>query len=543
MAAPPDKPKPAGVVAGLPADKALALGERMYRLGLLPSGEPMSSVVNNDVPVAGTAFSCSSCHLRAGLGSWEGGIVTLPTNGARLAIPRYWKFPNLSLEERRELKLQNPAARPAYTDETLAHLLRTGRDPNGYDMHSVMPRYDLSDQDMALLINYLRNLSVRPSPGVVSDTLRFATVIAPGVSEEDQQAMLVPLNNYVARHNQFSAGFGNRMYLGVGGNEMSGAYRKLALSVWRLTGPPETWTLQLEAFLAKEPAFALLGGLAPGEWKPIHDFCERAQLPCLFPITDLPVVSDTDWYTQYFSKGYYQEGQAAARYLHGLEDPTPARKVLQVIQDSPEGKALAQGFRDTWAELGQAAVSETLLPKDKPLAPQALNELLAREKPSTVLLWTGASAFPALAELAKGATGAFLSARLLGRNLTSLPEPVRSQVWITYPYREPNLEPKHTLYADTLLGGLEKRNPETRISTRTYALVQILRQALMDMDRHFYRDNLLDRIGMQRDQILPDYLRLSFGPGQRYSSKGCFIMQVGPGASPALIRKSEWVVH
>jgi hypothetical protein len=48
---------------------------------------------------------------------------------------------------------------------------------------------------------------------------------------------------------------------------------------------------------------------------------------------------------------------------------------------------------------------------------------------------------------------------------------------------------------------------------------------------------------MQRDQILPDYLRLSFGPGQRYASKGCFIMQVGPGASPALIRKSEWVIH
>ena len=543
VAAPPGKPKPAGTVAGLPEDKALALGERMYRQGLLPSGEPMPSVVNNDVPVAGTAFSCSSCHLRAGLGSWEGGIVTLPTNGARLAIPRYWKFPNLSPEERRELKLQNPAARPAYTDETLAHLLRTGRDPSGYDMHSVMPRYQLSDPDMAILIHYLRNLSARYSPGVVGDTLRFATVIAPGVSEEDQQAMLVPLNNYVARHNQFSAGFGNRMYLGVGGNEMSGAYRKLALSVWRLAGPPETWPGQLDAFLAKEPAFALLGGIAPGEWKPIHDFCERAKLPCLFPITDLPAVSDTDWYTQYFSKGYYQEGQAAARYLHGLDDPNPTRKVLQLVQDSPEGKALAQGFRETWAELGRAAVPETLLPEGKPLALAALEDLLAREKPSTVLLWTGASAFPALAALTQGATGAFLSARLLGSQLTSLPEPVRSQVWITYPYREPKLEAKYSLYADTLLGGLTQRHPETRISTRTYALIQILRQALMDMDRHFYRDNLLDRIGMQRDQILPDYLRLSFGPGQRYASKGCFIMQVGPGASPALIRKSEWVIH
>ena len=543
LAAPPATAHPAGTVAGLPEDKALALGERMYRQGLLPSGEPMPSVVNNDVPVAGTAFSCSSCHLRAGLGSWEGGIVTLPTNGARLAIPRYWKFPNLSPEERRELKLQNPAARPAYTDETLAHLLRTGRDPSGYDMHSVMPRYHLSDPDMAILIHYLRNLSARQSPGVVGDTLRFATVIAPGVSEDDQQAMLVPLNNYVARHNQFSAGFGNRMYLGVGGNEMSGAYRKLSLSVWRLTGAPETWEAQLDAFLAKEPAFALLGGLAPGDWKPIHAFCERAQLPCLFPITDLPVVSDTDWYTQYFSKGYYQEGQAAARYLHGLEDPKPARKVLQIIENSLEGKALAQGFRDTWAELGQAAMPEILLPEGKPLALATLADLLAREKPSTVLLWTGASAFPALTALTRGATGAFMSARLLGSQLTSLPELVRTQVWITYPYRDPKLEPKYSLYADTLLGGLMQRHPETRISTRTYALIQILRQALMDMDRHFYRDNLLDRIGMQRDQILPDYLRLSFGPGQRYASKGCFIMQVGPGPSPVLLRKSEWVIH
>jgi hypothetical protein len=542
-AAPPGKPKPAGTVAGLPPEKALALGERMYRLGVLPSGESVSSVVNGDVPVEGTAFSCSSCHLRAGLGSWEGGIVTLPTNGARLAIPRYWKFPNLSLEERRELKLQNPAARPAYTDETLAHLLRTGRDPSGYDMHSVMPRYQLSDPDMAILIHYLRNLSAHYSPGVVGDTLRFATVIAPGVSEEDQQAMLVPLNNYVARHNQFSAGFGNRMYLGVGGNEMSGAYRKLSLAVWRLTGPPETWQRQLEAYLAKEPPFAMLGGIAPGDWKVIHDFCERAQLPCLFPMTDLPVVSDTDWYTQYFSKGYYQEGQAAARYLHGLEDPAAARKIIQLVQASPEGRALAQGFRETWAELGQAAVAEVLLPEGKPLAPATLDELLLREKPSTVLLWTGASAFPALASLTQSAAEAFMSARLLGSRLTSLPEPVRAKVWITYPYREPKLESKHSLYADTLMGGLKQRNPETRISTRAYALVQILRQALMDMDRHFYQDNLLDRIGMQRDQILPDYLRLSFGPGQRYASKGCFIMQVGPGASPALIRKSEWVIH
>ncbi len=538
--------KPAAASAGPTADPTLALGERMYRQGILPSGEPMSSIVSGDVQVAGTSFSCVSCHLRGGLGSWEGGIVTLPTNAARLSIPRYWKFPNLSLEERKELKLQNPAARPAYTNETLAHLLRTGRDPGGTDMHPVMPRYYLSDPDMAILLRYLGTLSARLSPGLVGDTLHFATVITPEVSEDDQQAMLVPLNNYVARHNQISAGFGNRMYLSVGGSEMSGSYRKLALSVWRLKGTPETWGQQLETHLAKEPVFALLGGISYGDWKPIHTFCESHQLPCLFPITDFPVISDTDWYTQYFSKGYYQEGQAAARYLRSLDDPTPANRVLQIIQDGPEGRALSTGFRDTWNELGQSTVRELWLAKGETLNAASLRVILQREKPTAVLLWTSASAFEAVGGVANQADRpdlVFMSSRLLGTKLTTLPEQARPFTLFTYPYRDPNEEPNVSKYANSLMAGLTKRNPETRISTRAFTLIQIFRQGLMDMDRHFYRDNFLDRIGMQPDKILPDYLRLSFGPGQRYASKGCYIMQLAPGPTPHLVRKSEWVIH
>ncbi|BDU70474.1 cytochrome c [Geothrix oryzae] len=534
-----------GAAPGDKASAALAQGERMYREGLLPSGEPMQAVVSGDVPVAGTSFTCVSCHLRGGLGSWEGGIVTLATNGARLALPRYWKFPNLSPEERKDLKLQNPPARPAYTDEALAHVLRTGIDPGGRELHPIMPRYYLKDPDMALLIKYLRSLSAQLSPGVDATTIRFATVITDEVSPEDQQAMLVPMNNYVARHNQISNGFGNRMYLGVGGNEMSGSYRKLALSVWRLKGAPDTWTRQLEAYLAKEPVFALLGGISYGDWKPIHTFCESRQLPCLFPLTDLPVVSDTDWYTLYFSKGYYQEGQAAARYLHGAAESTPSR-IVQVIQDGPEGRDLSAGFRETWQELGQGAPKEIRLAKGETLSPAALRSLVQQEKPTVILLWTGPGAFEAIKSLAgqpdRPGT-VFMSSRLLGAKAYALPEQARTFTWLTYPYRDPKDEPSASKYADSLLAGLTERHPETRISTRTYSMIQILRQGLMDMDRNFYRDNFMDRLSMQRDQVLPDYLRLSFGPGQRYASKGCFIMQLGPGPEPRLIRKSEWVIH
>ena len=546
-AEPPQEPAPKGVrVAGLPEAKALALGERMYREGILPNGEPMQSVVSGDIPVAGTAFSCSSCHVRSGVGSFEGGVVTLPTNGYKLAQTRYLKYPTLLPEERAALRVQTRPARPPYTDATLAHALSTGIDPSGRELNQAMPRYDLKDDDMAILTHYLWSLSARVSPGAEGDTIRLATVITEEVSAEDQEAMLVPMNNHVAWHNTHANGLGNRMYGSIGGKEMAGSFRKLSLSIWRLKGAPETWERQLEDFLAKEPVFALVGGITYGEWKPIHAFCEAQKLPCLFPITDLPVISETDWYTQYFSKGYYQEGQAVARYLNSLDEPGPAGRILQLVQEGPAGRDLATGFRETWKELGQGEAKEIRLsPGDlKNLA--VLQAILQKEQPTAVLLWTGAGALGAIESLADqaGRPGkVFLSSRLLGTQVMAIPEKARPFTWITYPYRDPQEEPKFSRYANSLLAGLGNHKPETRISTQTYSMLQLFQAIQVDMDRNLYRDNVMDRLGMMRDAVLPDYLRLSFGPGQRYASKGCFLMQLSPGPEPKLIRKSDWVIH
>ena len=66
------------------------------------------------------------------------------------------------------------------------------------------------------------------------------------------------------------------------------------------------------------------------------------------------------------------------------------------------------------------------------------------------------------------------------------------------------------------------------------------------MMRHdFYRDYFLDVIDMMRDQYyaISTYSRLSFGPGQRYASKGCYIVQLTGGDEPKLEKKSNWVIH
>jgi len=63
------------------------------------------------------------------------------------------------------------------------------------------------------------------------------------------------------------------------------------------------------------------------------------------------------------------------------------------------------------------------------------------------------------------------------------------------------------------------------------------------MKDNFYRDYFIDVISMHKDLDVPLYERLSFGPGQNYASKGCYIVQLSKGAQPELVRKSDWVIH
>ena len=538
-------------VAALSREETLRLGERIYREGVLPSGAPLKAFVQGDIPVEGTMFSCESCHMRAGLGSNEGRVVTLPTNGRKLYQPMFTGRQFTSAEQKAFSRnstplYQAPPRRPAYTDETLAAVLRGGVDPAGRQLDYVMPRYDLEDRDMAILVYYLKALSTEPSPGVTATTIRFATVITEEVSPEDRAAMLVPLEAYVRDRNNQAPAFETRAKYRVNVEEMDLAYRRLSLARWELKGPPETWRGQLEEYYRKEPVFALIGGITYGDWRPIHEFSEEHRIPCIFPITDFPVISETDWYTLYFSKGLYQEGEGAARFLSRKIEPAPDAAIVQVAQDTPEGRALAAGFQETWQGLGLQPPVTRMLPAGETASPSFLRQLIDKEKPAALLLWLGPESLPALDAIAAdpNRTGlVMVSSGLLKQELAKLPDPARVFTYITYPYRLPQEEGPYADLAKTWLKSRKAPVNDRRISTRTYSLFMLLTTSFMHMRGNHYRDNFLDVISMYQDLYYPDYERLSFGPGQRYASKGCYIVQLTRGASPSLVRKSDWVIH
>lgn len=538
-------------VAGFSKEEALRLGERMFRQGILPSGEPMQAVVQRDIPVEGTMFSCQTCHLRSGLGSIEGTIITLPVNGAKLYRTLHVGAEVETKPARSQLakSFQGGDIRPAYTDETLARAIWFGENPGGRELDWTMPRYLLDDRDMEILVFYLKNLSSEISPGVNDTTIRFATVVAEGVPREDREAMQTTLEAYIKDHNAQSRHQESRARKGpFYRQDKYTAYRRFALDVWELKGPPETWRSQLETYYRQGPVFALLGGIVTGDWAPVHGFCEERKVPCLFPITDFPVISEKDWYTLYFSKGLYQEGEAAARYLPGLAEIPKNASFVQVYREDRKSLMLARGFRETREKLGQAPVEDLMLKGEDAVTEDFWKRLADRYPRAVFLLWLGPKDFQAADQLAAGEEKSkrmVLSSSLLEQEVYAIPENIRNLAYITWPYRLPREEEN---FQKVVRRWLQIRGiPVTnlRIQSKIYFLGWMLAGSIQMMGDDYYRDYFLDVIDMMRDETyaIAAYPRVSFGPGQRYAAKGCYVVRLSGGTEPLLAAVSNWVVH
>lgn len=541
---------------GAPLDQEVQrLGERMYREGLLPSGEPMQAYVKGDIPAPGTAFSCVSCHMISGLGSVEGGVFTPPTNGKTLFQPRDMPgagnnrrnagMTMTSGKDKTVPAVQPLPARPAYSESSLADVLRGGRDPSGRTLNMLMPRYNLTDSDMSILVSYLKQLSSDYSPGVSKESIHFATIIVEGVPQDQVTAMMEPLESFVRSANKQQVDF-EAQRARLREKHLDPTYRRVRLSSWLLKGSPDTWRNQLEEYYRKEPVFALVAGLSPDEWGPIHRFTEENGIPCILPNTEFPIVSDDNRYTLFFSKGFAQEGEMAARYLISQDMPLASKKIVQVVDNTRQGQILAEAFSRTISDQGLPAPVTSGQEAGATITEEYLQHVLDKEKPDILAIWADAAA---LHHVGKNMADnrslplIMVSSSLLGKDLWSIPARIRANTYITYPFRLPQDEARFERLlkpADTK----ERMSDEVRIvKSRTYSSLRVLTQALREMKGEFYRENLMDVIGMQQDIQLPLYERLSFGPDQRYASKGCYIVQLSPGDKPELMKKSDWVIH
>ncbi len=511
--------------------RQIALGQRLYREGVGTSGQALKAMGAAQAVLSGNAVACAACHRRSGYGTSEGSLNIRP-----ITAPALFEETSAVVRSPRIKAQLGTRLRPAYTPALLARAIRSGVDAGGEPLDAVMPRYALSDEDLVAVVAYLGTLSARPSPGVDDEEIHFATVIQPGVPELQRKAMLEVM---AAFFKDKSAGAGRNLEdrRDAGTMRMYRSYRKWVLHAWELKGPSETWRTQLDAFYRAQPVFALVGGLGVSSWQPIHTFCEEKEIPSVFPQVNLPVVTGSNQYNFYFSRGLTLEAEVLAKFLR---DSGVAGPLVQVYRRDEAGLASAQGLREAWPK--EAALDDVVL---EGTPDEAFWRKLAARNAGSVVLWLNQDDLASVALPGGGFdVPVYLSFEHLRGKPPSNPGALGAQARMIYPT---DLPPRHAarLLRTTIWlhnKGLPVVDEAVQIGTQ-FAMT-VLSDAVGHVMDNFSRDLVAERIEhvVATTSIPSLYPNVSLAPGQRFAAKGGSIVQLVPGEKPQVKALSGWIV-
>jgi hypothetical protein len=510
------------------AQAATGDGERIYREGILPSGEPLRGLREAGVAIEGHTAACMNCHRRSGMGVNEGRIVIPPVAGKYLLRPGERPLPEAAIQTAGTTVTRHER----YDDGKLARAIRDGINADGKPLSYLMPRFALSDVDSAVLVEYLKSLSSEDAPGVTQGELNFATIVTPDADPAERNGMIDVLTHFFANKNAFERGHdpplvsARRIHYRV--------VRKWRLHVWELTGAPDTWDQQLHVRLQAEPVFAVISGVGGRDWTPVHRFCEHDRVPCLFPNVELPVVSESDFYPVYFSRGVLLEADLIRRELERVAH-APGRRLVQVYRRGDIGEAAAHALRggsDDWVDLPLEATRRS---------GDLRNALDAVRADDTVVLWLRGDDLRELPpQPPKGAV--FASGVMAGLEDAPLPASWRAATRFAYPVDLPNRRAVRLAYELTWFKTQHIPVVAERVQVDTFVACQVLSEAVGHSFGDLVPDYLIEQIENMISLKLIDgfYPRLGLAPGQRFASKGGYLVRLtAPGT---VVADTDWSV-
>jgi hypothetical protein len=399
----------------------------------------------------------------------------------------------------------------------------------------VMPRYQLSEQSMASLIAYIKTFKAESDPAVSDTDLHIATVVADPESPA-AKAMFAVLEGFLEDKNANTRLEKKRSKHTPWTREWwYKSYRTIVLHRWTLSGKPESWSSQLQEYYKDQPVFALVSGLAP-DWRPVENFCESNKIPCLLPNVVQPPDGE-GYYSRYFSPGLLMEASVLGNYLNKLG---LAKTTQQLVSHSPLAGAAA------------VQLDEALNTTSK-LSPLSLDEYINSGLPAqvdgsidTVVYWGDVKDL-----------GDLVLARLRDDNIRRLCYSATlneddgggsHQGWpdetcIVSPYRVG----KHRSDDIRTLVWLKRKGlagaDNRRLKFDTYYAAKLVADSITAIRGNFSRDYFLEKIEHMVDKSLvkPDFAHLSAGPGQRYFSRGAYVLVTDEGhAEPEI--GNDWYI-
>lgn len=473
-------------------------GKQIYVKGESGPGTITAILGDTDLEVPASAFSCSNCHGLRGEGIREGGLQPPPIDWETLTSPY------TSQLTRRK--------RAAYDDATVARAISHALDPVGTRLHTAMPRYKMTREQMVDLIAYLKQVGKESDreTGVTDDTIKVGAALPlsgslAGIGEDIKAILLASF----ADINDQGGIYGRRFELLVedsGGNSMQ--------------------ALEATRRLIEQGVFALVASFEPGDSSNINKLIKGKEIPLVGPITLSPRVTlPPNPYIFYLFPTFADQVRTLVDFAHVRAQGKPPR--LAVIYSSNDfNQDALSGLRAQAKMYSMEIVSVQEYEVGKLKAREAV-ELIQQKQPANVFFFGSAPDFKALADeiyRARLNVSVFSSVVMIGRGAFALPPNLAVQTFLSYPSSLPNEAELTEFLALTRKAHIELRNPA--FQSMAFAASKIFFEAAKLSGRQLDRIALIGSLEQMHDfktSVIPP---VTFGPNRRVGSISSYIVGI-----------------
>ena len=504
-------------------------GKQIYLKGKSSSAQEIVALLGKDnTEVPGPVLACAGCHGRDGRGKPEGGIT-----------PSDITWPSLT----KPYGIAHAGGRrhPPYTERFLKRAITLGIDPAGNRLHTAMPRYRMSLEDIADLVAYLKRLGNDPDPGLTETVIRVGTILPP--RERFAEMGQAIKSTLVAYFDEI--------------NRTGGVYnRRIELSFVEASGSPEERINRVRAFLDEREMFALTSGFIAGVDREFAALIEEREIPLIGAFTLYTQISfPLNRHVFYLYAGLAEQGRALAVFAAKktarrnstaaiiYPDDDASRQVAEAIKQECQ-KSLWTGVEEIVLAEKQSDREDSFPQKEKSFSQAVLLARNLSQKGVEAVFFLGPAgaegAFLQEAQRLDWKPFVFIPGSLAGRAIFLAPMSFEGRIFLSFPTL-PSDQTPDGLAQYRSLAEAHKLHPKS-LATQFTALssAKLMVEGLRRAGREVSREKLIEALEGFYGFSTGLTPAVTYNPNRRVGAIGSHIVAVDLKAK-SLASTSEWV--
>jgi len=490
-------------------------GKRIYLSGRSASGQEVKALIGEEsLELPATLMPCANCHGADGRGRPEGGLDPGDITWESLTKP----YGHTHVSGR---------THPAYTDGLLGRALLDGYDPAQNRLLAAMPRYRLSQDDLADLISYLKRLDADQDPGLTADCIKVGTILpSKGRLAELGQAIKLALTAYF-----------NEV------NDQGGIYhRRLELQALDIPESRAMTMAHVKKQIEEREVFALVGALIAGDEKEMAALVENEEVPLIGPFAlDPQIGSPLNRQVFYLFSGLKDQARALVDFAAPKIQASNHRLAI-VYTENDIATGAAEAVERQCQQSGWKPTSTISYQPGQLEAAKLVLKLSQEEIDVVFFFGSGAEqlTFTQEAERRRWAPELFLLGSLTGKEALDAPLSFTNKIFLAYP----------SLPSDQTRAGameyralLEKRQlPAQHLATQISALsaAKILVEGLKLAGKDLSREKLITALEGLYEFDTGLTPRVTYGPNRRIGALGAYVVTLDV-EKKRFIPVSAWV--